>query len=177
MIVVAEGAEDGLINSNEKFTKVEKRDSSGNIKLDDIGEVLKEKLVQILKEKYNMQANLKYVDPTYAIRSVPSNAADTIMCAKLAQNAVHGSMAGYTAFTTGIVRSAVCWIPIQTINQAGINRVSIYDRTWQRLLGSIRQKNMVNPDFQERAFELIQKEELEKQERFEKIGDRIKLED
>ena len=84
VIVVAEGAEDGLINQAEKFTKVEKRDGSGNIKLDDIGEALKDKLVSVLKEKYKMSANLKYVDPTYAIRSVPSNSADTIMCAKLA---------------------------------------------------------------------------------------------
>lgn len=46
MIVVAEGAEDGLINEEERFTKVEKRDGSGNLKLDDIGEALKDSIVK-----------------------------------------------------------------------------------------------------------------------------------
>ena len=82
--------------------------------------------------------NLKYIDPTYAIRSVASNGEDTIMCSKLAQNAVNGSMAGYTAFSSAVIKNAVSWIPVKTINDAGINRISIFDRAWQRLLGSIR---------------------------------------
>ena len=73
---------------------------------------------------------LKYIDPTYAIRSVPSNAVDTIMCAKLAQNAVHGSMAGYTGFSVGVVRNAVSYIPITTLIEAGCNRIILLDRTW-----------------------------------------------
>ena len=40
LIVVAEGAEEGLINPNEKMTKVEKRDGSGNLVYDDIGNFL-----------------------------------------------------------------------------------------------------------------------------------------
>ncbi len=49
MIVVAEGAEDGLINPGEKITKEVKKDGSGNIKLDDIGEYLKESIVKTMK--------------------------------------------------------------------------------------------------------------------------------
>jgi len=41
VIVVAEGAEEGLINPAERITKKEKRDGSGNLKLDDIGLALK----------------------------------------------------------------------------------------------------------------------------------------
>lgn len=155
VIVVAEGAEDGLINENEKFTKNVRKDGSGNIKLDDVGEALKDRLNKVMKEKYQLGINLKYIDPTYAIRSIRANAADTVMCAKLAQNSVHGAMAGYTAFSTGIVRNAVSYIPIQTINQAGVNKISVYDRAWQRLLGSIRQKPMVNPEFLEAAKDKI----------------------
>lgn len=147
IIVVAEGAEEGLIDPSERFTKVEQRDGSGNLKLDDIGLALKNKLVDAMFEKYNLKVTLKYVDPTYAIRSVPANAADTIRCAKLAENAVHGAFAGFTAFSTGIVRNSVVWIPIKTINQAGVNKISVFNRTWQRLLSSIGQKNMVNPEF------------------------------
>jgi 6-phosphofructokinase 1 len=40
LIVVAEGAEEGLINPNEKITKIEKRDASGNLTYDDIGSYL-----------------------------------------------------------------------------------------------------------------------------------------
>ena len=138
VIVVAEGAEDGLINPAEKFTQEVKKDGSGNAIGNDVGEVLKNKIVDAMKTKYNFAINLKYIDPTYAIRSVPSNASDTIMCAKLAQNAVHGAMAGYTAFSTGVVRNAVSFIPIKTINEAGSNKISVYDRAWQRLLGTMR---------------------------------------
>lgn len=82
--MVAEGAEDGLINPDEKITKAVKKDGSGNIKLDDIGEYLKESIVKTIKSKYDFTINLKYIDPTYSIRSVAANGEDTIMCSKLA---------------------------------------------------------------------------------------------
>lgn len=116
MVVIAEGAEDGLIDDNEKITKKATVDGSGNVKLADIGEALKSLLIENLEAEHCLKINLKYIDPTYAIRSVPANSADTIRCAKLAENAVHGAMAGFTAFSTGIVRNAVVWIPIKTIN-------------------------------------------------------------
>jgi hypothetical protein len=60
-------------------------------------------------------------------------------------------MAGFTAFSSGVIKNAVSWIPIKTINEAGITRISIVDRAWQRLLGSMRQKSMVNKEFLEKA--------------------------
>jgi len=54
------------------------------LKLDDIGEAMKVSIVKELKENFGLHVNLKYIDPTYSIRSVASNAGDTIMCAKLA---------------------------------------------------------------------------------------------
>jgi len=84
VVVVAEGAETGLINPAERFTKDADKDGSGNTKLEDIGLVLKDKIVKVIKEKYDFTVNLKYLDPTYLIRSPPANAADTVMCAKLA---------------------------------------------------------------------------------------------
>jgi 6-phosphofructokinase 1 len=84
VVVVAEGAEEGLINPNEHITQVEKRDDSNNLIYDDIGKFLKEAIVNYAKEAHKIPLTLKYIDPTYAIRSVPSNAVDTIMCAKLA---------------------------------------------------------------------------------------------
>ena len=74
MVVIAEGAENGLINPEEHITKEVKKDGSGNIKLDDFGEFLKSSIVQKLKENHKLTVNLKYIDPTYAIRSVAANA-------------------------------------------------------------------------------------------------------
>jgi len=84
VVVVAEGAEEGLINPNEAITKNPKKDDSGNLIYDDIGKFLKESIVKYAKEKHGLALNLKYIDPAYGIRSVPSNATDTILCAKLA---------------------------------------------------------------------------------------------
>ena len=83
-----------------------------------------------MKEKYDLSCTLKLIDPSYAIRAPAANASDTNLCAKLAQSAVDGAMAGYTAFSTGVVRNTVAWIPIKTINEAGMNTISTYDRSW-----------------------------------------------
>lgn len=53
-----------------------------------------------------------FVDPTYMIRAIPSNASDNIYCTLLAHGAVHGAMAGYTGFTVGPVNSKQAYIPI-----------------------------------------------------------------
>ena len=119
-----------MINPDEHITQVEKRDDSNNLIYDDIGKFLKEAIVNYAKKEHNLALTLKYIDPTYAIRSVASNAVDTIMCAKLAQNAVHGAMAGYTGFSVGVVRNAVSLIPITTLIKAGCNRLCMLERTW-----------------------------------------------
>jgi 6-phosphofructokinase 1 len=91
-----------------------------------------------------MSITLKYVDPTYVIRSCRSNAVDTILCAKLSQNAVHGAMAGYTGFSVGLVRNSVAFIPVTTLIEAGQNNVSMFDRTLQRLMTQTRGKFMIS---------------------------------
>lgn len=45
------------------------------------------------------------------IRAVPSNASDNVYCTLLAQSAVHGAMAGYTGFTSGLVHGRQAYIP------------------------------------------------------------------
>lgn len=52
-----------------------------------------------------------YADPTYMIRAVPSNASDNVYCTILAQSCVHGAMAGYTGFTSGVVNGRQTYIP------------------------------------------------------------------
>jgi 6-phosphofructokinase 1 len=173
---VAEGAEEGLINPNEHITQNPRRDDSNNIIFDDIGKFLKEAIVKYAKDSHNVSLTLKYIDPTYAIRSVPSNAVDTIMCAKLAQNAVHGAMAGYTGFSVGIVRNTVCWIPVTTLIKAGTNRMTITDRIWQRLMSQNRQRPMVNEEFEQKAKELVIERAMERTQAITKIIDGIRYE-
>ena len=96
------------------------------------------------------------------------------MCAKLAQNAVHGAMAGYTGFSVGIVRNSVCWIPITTLIKLGTNRLSIYDRIWQRLMSQNRQRSLVNSEYEEKARESIIKKADERKALFEKVIEDVK---
>ena len=174
LVVVAEGAEEGLINPKEKITQVERRDDSNNIIFDDIGKFLKDAIVKYAKENHSMNVTLKYIDPTYAIRSVPASAVDTIMCAKLAQNAVHGAMSGYTGFSVGIVRNSVSYIPIQTLIEAGVNRVSMLERTWQRLMAQNRQKYMINDEYKDAAWDMIRERQVERRLKFKEIIQRVR---
>lgn len=121
-----------------------------------------------------MAVTLKYIDPTYAIRSVAANAVDTIMCAKLAQNAVHGAMYGYTGFSVGVVRNAVAFIPITTLIEAGVNRISMLERTWQRLMAQNRQTYMINDEFREKAWDQIRTKKEMNSKVFKAIIKRIR---
>ena len=136
-------------------------DAGGHVKHGDIGVYLKDRIVKYGKEKHNMEITLKYIDPTYAIRSVRSNAVDTILCAKLAQNAVHGAMAGYTGFSIGIVRDVAALIPIKIIIESPIRRIDVLGRSWQRVLASTGQPQMVSPDLMYKVIEKIDKTKKE----------------
>ncbi len=95
VIIVAEGA-------GQKFfrDKTEARDESGNVRLMDIGLYLKKELLAYLKSK-NMETTVKYIDPSYMIRSLPSNASDNVYCSFLGRDAVHAGMAGKTGLLVG----------------------------------------------------------------------------
>ncbi|KAG6388011.1 hypothetical protein SASPL_153208 [Salvia splendens] len=85
-IVVAEGAgEDLLAAKNE-------RDASGNKLLQDVGLWLSQRIKEHYSKEKKLPITLKYVDPTYMIRAIPSNASDNVYCTLLAQSAVHGAM-------------------------------------------------------------------------------------
>ena len=61
-------------------------DASGNIRLGNIGEFLKDKITEFFKKR-RIELNLKYIDPSYTIRSVPASPQDNAYCLRLAQNA------------------------------------------------------------------------------------------
>ncbi|XBH97326.1 hypothetical protein VPH35_127011 [Triticum aestivum] len=108
VIVVAEGAGQKLIAENMKEMG---QDASGNALLLDVGLWLSQKINEHFK-KNKTTINLKYIDPTYMIRAIPSNASDNVYCTLLAHSVVHGAMAGYTGFTVGQVNGRHCYIPL-----------------------------------------------------------------
>ncbi len=67
-------------------------------------------------------ADLKYIDPSYMIRSVQTTTGDRILCKVLGQSAVHGAFAGYTGFTVGLVNTHYVFLPIPTIIQVSQQR-------------------------------------------------------
>jgi 6-phosphofructokinase 1 len=105
VIIVAEGAGQKFFNDSDEH------DPSGNKKLNDVGVFMKDRITSYFK-KQNMRINLKYIDPSYIIRSVPANEDDSVFCGFLAQNAVHAAMAGKTNMVVGIWNNVFTHIPI-----------------------------------------------------------------
>ena len=105
VIVVAEGAGQELLGDTNE------RDASGNVKFKDIGLFLKDRINAYFKG-VGMDATLKYIDPSYTIRSVPANAYDSAFCLLLGQSAVHAGMAGRTNMVVGYWMNTFTHVPI-----------------------------------------------------------------
>ena len=118
VIVVAEGA------GQEHFSEVRELDASGNKRLADIGGLLRDR-IQAHFKSINYPISLRYIDPSYAIRSVEANSYDSVYCLQLAQSAVHAAMAGKTGVVVGQFRRRFVHIPVELLN---------------------RETNQVNPD-------------------------------
>eukprot|EP01018_Ginkgo_biloba_P041137 Gb_00036 [translate_table: standard] len=140
VIVVAEGA--GQEHVAETMQSMDKHDASGNRQLLDVGFWLSQKLKDYFLKEHKEVINLKYIDPTYMIRAIPSNASDNVYCSLLAQSAIHGAMAGYTGFTVGPVNGRHAYIPISRVTEAQ-NQVKTTDRMWARLLSSTNQPSFI----------------------------------
>ncbi|MBN2553842.1 MAG: ATP-dependent 6-phosphofructokinase [Spirochaetales bacterium] len=108
VIIVAEGA-------GQKYVKLsgDRRDDSGNPVLGDIGIFLKTAIKKYFKEHTDLYINVKYIDPSYMVRSLPANAHDSIYCMQLAQNAVHAGMAGKTGMLVGNWNDEITHVPIK----------------------------------------------------------------
>jgi len=106
VILVAEGA-------GQKFFEINKseRDESGNIRLKDIGLFLKDKIISYFQSR-NINLSLKYIDPSYMIRSLPANANDHVFCSFLGRDAVHAGMAGKTRVLIGHWNNYFVHIPM-----------------------------------------------------------------
>ena len=109
VICVAEGAGQDLLVKDKAS---QKRDASGNIILADIGLYLKKKIKEYF-EKKGKEVNIKYIDPSYIIRSAPANANDSVYCILLGQHAVHAAMSGKTDMVIGKWNEQFTHLPIE----------------------------------------------------------------
>ncbi|OWV24119.1 diphosphate--fructose-6-phosphate 1-phosphotransferase [Fibrobacter sp. UWB1] len=134
VIVVAEGAGQELFKDQP-----ERKDASGNILKNDIGEFLTRKIKEHF-DKVGKEINIKYFDPSYMVRSIPAQGTDAIFCFQLAEAAVHAGMAGKTDMVVGSMNNAFSHVPIEyavserkKINPNGV--------LWHAVLGITRQQD------------------------------------
>ena len=107
-IIIAEGA------MQEQLQTEKKLDAGGNVKLVDVGIYLKDRITKYFAEK-KIEINLKYIDPSYVIRSAPANTADSIYCERLGNAAVHAAMSGKTKLIIGLVNNEFVHLPISVV--------------------------------------------------------------
>ena len=109
LIVVAEGAGQALLAASGG-----ERDASGNVKLQDIGPFLRDRIEKHF-EADGIAITLRYIDPSYLIRSVPADAEDSALCDFFARNAVHAAMAGKTGLVIGLLHDTFIHVPIELL--------------------------------------------------------------
>ena len=127
VIVVAEGAGQDLLARDPTAT-----DASGNARYGDIGLYLKERITAFFKER-RIEINLKYIDPSYLIRSVPAAPQDNVYCMRLAQNAVHAAMAGKTNMLVGRWHCTYVHLPLELVTH-GRRKVDPHGELWHSVL-------------------------------------------
>lgn len=111
LIVVAEGAGQHLFK-NENTPK--HYDASGNLKFNDIGVFLRDRIAAHFNRGWHA-ATVKYIDPSYIIRSAPASAEDSILCSRLGQNAVHAALSGRTKMIVGLWNHIFTHVPMAAV--------------------------------------------------------------
>lgn len=128
VVVIAEGAGWRLTGKGG----VRKTDASGNLLREDIGLLLKQKIVEHFYEK-KKPLSVKYIDPSYMIRSLPADSNDSAFCVMLGQNAVHAGLSGRTNMVVGYWNQHFVHVPI---SMAILKRKKVNPRghVWQTVL-------------------------------------------
>ncbi|TVQ36164.1 MAG: ATP-dependent 6-phosphofructokinase [Spirochaetaceae bacterium] len=131
VIVVAEGAGQHLL------TQSDATDASGNRRYADIGLYLKNEISSYFDAR-NREINLKYIDPSYIVRSAPAEPTDSVYCSRLGHNAVHAAMAGKTKVLMGLVNNTFVHVPIQ-MAVGSRNRINPDSSLWRDVIESTHQ--------------------------------------
>lgn len=137
VILVAEGAGQYFFEQDQKAF-----DPSGNVKLFDIGLFLKEKITSHFNSK-NMEISLKYIDPSYMIRSLPANANDHVYCGFLGRDAVHAGVTGKTNMIIGHWNNFFVHVPMP-LATGKRKKVNPDGKLWQTVLEATGQGTLTN---------------------------------
>jgi len=132
LVVVAEGAGQDLLDQSGK-----ERDASGNIKIQDIGLFMREKIEAYFKTE-KIPVVMRYIDPSYLVRSSPANAEDSILCDLFARHAVHAAMAGKTGLVIGYLHNEFIHVPIELITSRK-KSIDINGFVWSAVLAATGQ--------------------------------------
>ena len=134
VVAVAEGAGQELFKDQP-----ERKDASGNILKNDIGEFLTRKIKEHF-DKVGKEVNIKYFDPSYMVRSIPAQGTDAIFCFQLAEAAVHAGMAGKTDMVVGSMNNAFSHVPIEyAVSER--KKINPNGALWHAVLGITRQQD------------------------------------
>jgi len=134
VVVVAEGAGQDLLKTERGPVE---QDESGNVRLLDIGSYLKRRIDEELGTR-GIKHTLKYIDPSYLIRSAPATPSDSVYSSNLARNAVHAGLAGKTGLLVGSWNGEYTHVPLREV----IHRqrtVDLEDDLWYSVLESTGQ--------------------------------------
>jgi 6-phosphofructokinase 1 len=126
VIVVGEGAGQDLMQGTGA------KDASGNIRFGDIGLFLKDQINSYFK-KEGMEVNLKYIDPSYTIRSLPANPRDSAFCLLLGRHAVHAGMSGRTNMVVANWKGEFTHVPIRLATSSR-KKIDPNGRFWSTVL-------------------------------------------
>ena len=136
VVVVAEGAGQNLLTGKAET------DESGNQRYADIGLFLRDRIAESFRDR-KISSTVKYIDPSYIIRSVPANPQDNVYCSLLAQHAVHAAMAGKTSMLVGRWHGAFVHLPLRMVTQ-GRRKVDPHGELWNSVLESTGQPARVS---------------------------------
>ncbi len=131
VILVAEGAGQELLHATSET------DASGNRRLINIGEFLRSRISEYFEDR-QIEVNIKYIDPSYIIRSAPANPNDSIYCSRLGAHAVHAAMAGKTQTLVSLINNKFVHIPIK-VAVSERNFVDTEGSLWRDVLENTRQ--------------------------------------
>jgi 6-phosphofructokinase 1 len=137
VIVVAEGAGQKFFEDKEAEV-----DPSGNVRLKDIGLFLKNAIASYFKAK-KIDISLKYIDPSYIIRSLPANSNDHVFCNFLGRDAVHAAMAGKPNILIGHWNNHFVHIPMRLVSGKR-KQVSPRGKLWSGVLEATGQGSLKN---------------------------------
>jgi 6-phosphofructokinase 1 len=140
VVVAAEGAAQDILQQPAH----QERDASGNVRLQDVGTFLRDTITHYFATRH-IDTTIKYIDPSYTIRSLPANAVDAEYCLLLGQHAAHAGMAGRTDMMVAYWNQHFVHVPIALVAPYR-KQIDPQGEVWQRVLEATGQPAVMSGD-------------------------------